>query len=133
MSVRLFGGFELLLLHSFPFCRVMSQSHNHFHYDCVYQSVLFIVHRTHKTMSPQSLLLAILAVASYSASAFVSVTPHYISRTCTSQLYMAEETKAARSVTGEELEAMLQEWDAPLVVDAWAQWYVAESLKLLLL
>ena len=32
------------------------------------------------------------------------------------------ETKAAPQVTGEELEMMLQEWDTPLVVDAYATW-----------
>ena len=39
-------------------------------------------------------------------------------------LKMAEETagKAAPLVTGEELEMMLQEWDQPLVVDAYATW-----------
>jgi len=30
--------------------------------------------------------------------------------------------KAAKLVTGEELEMMLQEWDTPLVVDAYATW-----------
>ena len=29
---------------------------------------------------------------------------------------------AAKSVTGEELEKMLQEWDTPLVIDAYATW-----------
>ena len=74
-------------------------------------------------MSPQSLLLAILAIASYSASAFAPVTP-YTSKTSTTttQLQMAEEIKAAPMVTGEQLETMLQEWDTPLVVDAYATW-----------
>ena len=34
----------------------------------------------------------------------------------------AEETKEAQLVSGEELEVMLTEWDAPLVVDAYATW-----------
>jgi hypothetical protein len=34
---------------------------------------------------------------------------------------MAEE-KAAPLVSGENLEMMLQEWDQPLVVDAYATW-----------
>ena len=76
---------------------------------------------TKETMSPQSLLLAILAIASYSASAFVSVAP-YTTKTSTTKLMMAEEVKAAPQVTGEQLESMLQEWDTPLVVDAYATW-----------
>lgn len=36
---------------------------------------------------------------------------------------MVDDTaKAAPMVTGEELETMLQEWDQPLVVDAYATW-----------
>ncbi|KAL7581282.1 hypothetical protein ACA910_006050 [Epithemia clementina (nom. ined.)] len=38
-----------------------------------------------------------------------------------SQLFATEE-KAAPMVTGEELERMLQEWEQPLVVDAYATW-----------
>jgi len=40
------------------------------------------------------------------------------------QLYMVDDTKekAAPMVTGEELEKMLQEWETPLVVDAYATW-----------
>ena len=38
----------------------------------------------------------------------------------------AEDTeKAAPAVTGADLEMMLQEWDTPLVVDAYATWYVS--------
>ena len=72
-------------------------------------------------LSPQSLLiLAVLAIATYSASAFVSVAAPY--RAYSTQLQMAEEGKAAPMVSGEELEAMLQEWETPLVVDAYATW-----------
>ena len=40
-----------------------------------------------------------------------------------SGLKMVDDTaKAAPMVTGEELETMLQEWDQPLVVDAYATW-----------
>jgi len=35
---------------------------------------------------------------------------------------MAEDTKEAKLVSGEELEVMLTEWDAPLVLDAYATW-----------
>jgi hypothetical protein len=38
-----------------------------------------------------------------------------------SKLSMAEE-KAAPLVSGENLEMMLQDWDLPLVVDAYATW-----------
>ena len=71
-------------------------------------------------LSPQSLFLAVLAIATYSASAFVSVAAPY--RAYSTQLQMAEEGKAAPMVSGEELEAMLQEWETPLVVDAYATW-----------
>ncbi len=42
----------------------------------------------------------------------------------TARWMMVDDTKssAAQSVTGEELERMLQEWDTPLVVDAYATW-----------
>jgi thioredoxin len=74
-------------------------------------------------LSPQSLILAVLAIATYSASAFVSVvTAPYSYRAYSTQLQMAEEGKAAPMVSGEELEAMLQEWETPLVVDAYATW-----------
>ena len=38
---------------------------------------------------------------------------------------MVDDTKnkAAKMVKGEELETMLQEWEQPLVVDAYATWY----------
>jgi hypothetical protein len=42
------------------------------------------------------------------------------------RLFSTEETKAAPLVSGEELEKMLTEWDQPLVVDAYATWYVSE-------
>ena len=64
-----------------------------------------------------------MAIASYSASAFVSVAPYTAKTFTTTQLKMAEEVKAAPQVTGEELEGMLQEWDMPLVVDAFATWW----------
>lgn len=78
------------------------------------------------------LLVAILATAS-AASAFV---PHHAStefsicrsnlvpRTFTraSALKMINDTKCARSVNGEELEIVLQQWELPLVVDAYATW-----------
>jgi hypothetical protein len=41
------------------------------------------------------------------------------------KLHMATaEEKVAVSVSGEQLELMLQEWDQPLIVDAYATWYV---------
>ena len=32
--------------------------------------------------------------------------------------------KSAPNVSGEQLELMLTEWDTPLVIDAYATWYV---------
>jgi hypothetical protein len=48
-----------------------------------------------------------------------------ISSTSKTALFMTDEVKAAQIVTGGELELMLTEWDLPLVVDAYATWYVA--------
>lgn len=47
----------------------------------------------------------------------------------------AEDTeKAAPAVTGADLEMMLQEWDTPLVVDAYATWCVSDcSARVMLL
>ncbi|KAL9189636.1 hypothetical protein ACHAXT_009311 [Thalassiosira profunda] len=96
---------------------------------------------------PRPSLLVALAAAS-SASAFVARRPaaptcrSSSSAPCTfdpatnapinarthTQLNMAEDAtkddtaKAAPMVSGEQLESMLQEWDQPLVVDAYATW-----------
>merc|ERR1711935_1100413 len=58
----------------------------------------------------------------------MSTTPTAAARrkTGSSILYMAdgesEEVKSAPNVNGEELELMLQDWDTPLVIDAYATW-----------
>ncbi|KAL7539424.1 hypothetical protein ACHAXR_009289 [Thalassiosira sp. AJA248-18] len=83
-------------------------------------------------MTRSSLLFTILATAS-SASAFVSYPSSPSTGVATlgggrtnkemMQLNMVDDTKkAAPMVTGEQLETMLQEWDQPLVVDAYATW-----------
>jgi hypothetical protein len=54
----------------------------------------------------------------------VKVTTMSPSATSSSALFMTDDVKAAPMVTGEELEMMLTEWDLPLVVDAYATWYV---------
>ncbi|VEU38075.1 unnamed protein product [Pseudo-nitzschia multistriata] len=56
----------------------------------------------------------------FSATAFVAG-PAVARR---SALFMAEgeEVKSAPKVSGEELEVMLQDWDTPLVIDAYATW-----------
>lgn len=72
--------------------------------------------------------LLVLAAATYRASAFTTTSP--MIHNCksytkyTSQLNMVDDTKnkAAKMVKGEELETMLQEWEQPLVVDAYATW-----------
>jgi hypothetical protein len=59
-------------------------------------------------------------------SAFITPVLHLSSafqQTTSSALFMTDEVKAATTVTGEELELMLTEWDLPLVVDAYATWY----------
>jgi hypothetical protein len=88
-------------------------------------------------MARTSLLFIVAATASL-ASAFTANRPSTALATCRSNpavpssfvltgqrggmaLNMADDKKAAQ-VTGEELESMLQEWDQPLVVDAYATW-----------
>ena len=38
------------------------------------------------------------------------------------RLSASTEDKVAKEVTGEDLELMLQEWDEPLIIDAYATW-----------
>jgi hypothetical protein len=67
------------------------------------------------------LLLALTPLA----SAFVTPLRHGGAPSVTrfsTQRQMAEGEKVAKQVTGEELEQMLQEWDTPLVIDAYATW-----------
>lgn len=42
-------------------------------------------------------------------------------------LNASADDKAAKEVTGEELELMLTEWDTPLLVDAYATWWVFKN------
>ena len=64
-----------------------------------------------------------LATSSNNRPASTTSFKHYFSRRGVSGLKMVDDTaKAAPMVTGEELETMLQEWDQPLVVDAYATW-----------
>lgn len=68
-------------------------------------------------MIKTAILLAILATA----NAFVP----FVARTKQSTaLFSSESAVAAPSITGEELEVMMSEWDSPLVIDAYATWYV---------
>jgi len=63
-----------------------------------------------------------LATSSNNRPASTTSFKHF-SRRGVSGLKMVDDTaKAAPMVTGEELETMLQEWDQPLVVDAYATW-----------
>jgi hypothetical protein len=78
-------------------------------------------------MSPSISFLVVIAFLVLSVSDAFTAMP--TQRTAsTSKLYMAdgasEEVKAAPQVNGEQLEMMLQEWDTPLVIDAYATWYV---------
>ena len=73
------------------------------------------------------LSIALIAIASSAAFTAMPTTASrsVVSSSSSSMLFMAEgEVKAAPQVSGEELEVMLQDWDTPLVVDAYATWYV---------
>ena len=68
-------------------------------------------------MKSSLLLLSVISLS----SAFAPVSTTSSRRAI--KLFMAEEDdKAAPLVSGEELEMMLQEWDQPLVLDAYATW-----------
>jgi len=68
-------------------------------------------------------LLTILLVAfTPMASSFVTPSSHSASLACRLSTERHAEGKLAKQVTGEELEKMLQEWDTPLVIDAYATW-----------
>ena len=83
--------------------------------------------------SPSIYFLLSIALIAISSSAAFTAMPTTTSRSVVSSstLFMAdgasEEVKAAPQVTGEQLEVMLQEWDSPLVIDAYATWYVAST------
>lgn len=65
----------------------------------------------------------IMALATSSKHPASTTSFKHFSRMGLSGLKMMDDTaKAAPMVTGEELETMLQEWDQPLVVDAYATW-----------
>ena len=71
------------------------------------------------------LSIALIAIASSAAFTAMPTTPSRSVVSSSSMLFMAEgEVKAAPQVSGEELEVMLQDWDTPLVIDAYATWYV---------
>ena len=73
-----------------------------------------------------TILCLLLALVAPQAKAFLGP-----SATCrpfgrlSSGLAAEDTEKAAPAVTGADLEMMLQEWDTPLVVDAYATWYVS--------
>lgn len=71
-----------------------------------------------------AILTILLLTFSPLTSAFLTPSRHgaqSIKRFSTER-QMAEGEKLAKQVTGEQLETMLQEWDTPLVVDAYATW-----------
>ncbi|GKZ00694.1 hypothetical protein MPSEU_001021500 [Mayamaea pseudoterrestris] len=72
-------------------------------------------------------VLQVLLLCSVAANGFVTLqSPSAKQRISTNRQFFAasssEDTKAAPLVSGEELEVMLQEWELPLVVDAYATW-----------
>jgi len=78
-------------------------------------------------MSPTIHFLVSLALIVISSSnAFMTPTATQGTTTTSTKLFMAEgeEVKSAPMVNGEQLEMMLQEWDTPLIIDAYATWYV---------
>lgn len=62
--------------------------------------------------------LAILVAS----NAFV---PHLAFTKSSTALFSSESAVEAPSITGEELEVMMSEWDTPLIVDAYATWFVS--------
>lgn len=72
----------------------------------------------------KTLLTILLLTLSTLASAFLTPSHYGVStiKRFSTERHMAEGEKLAKQVTGEQLEAMLQEWDTPLVVDAYATW-----------
>jgi len=78
-------------------------------------------------MSPTiCLLIALALIVVSSTNAFTTSMPT-TSRRQSSMVFMAdgeteEAKKSAPMVNGEQLEMMLQEWDTPLVIDAYATW-----------
>lgn len=82
-----------------------------------------------------TLLVVLLAlVAIVTTEAFVAVVGTSLSHASwSSSVLAATEEKAAPMVSGSELEVMLTEWDTPLVVDAYATWYVMAYRELYIL
>ena len=83
----------------------------------------FILYQTLSISTMIALLSIFLVMLSPLASAFI--TPPRLAVSIVrlpTQIHMAEGEKLAKQVTGEELEKMLQEWEMPLVVDAYATW-----------
>ena len=84
-------------------------------------------------MSPTiCLLIALALIVVSSTNAFTTSMPT-TSRRQSSMVFMAdgeteEAKKSAPMVNGEQLEMMLQEWDTPLVIDAYATWYVLHRM-----
>ena len=83
-------------------------------------------------MSPAIYFLVSIAVIVISSSNAFTVMPTTATQRTTSKLFMAdgEEVKSAPMVNGEQLEMMLTEWDTPLVIDAYATWYVSCASQL---
>lgn len=74
-------------------------------------------------VSLSTLLVALILLCESVISASFLIQPSsYRQATVTRRFLAADDAKAAPLVSGEELELMLQEWDLPLVVDAYATW-----------
>mmetsp|Transcript_21728 Transcript_21728/g.53889 ORF Transcript_21728/g.53889 Transcript_21728/m.53889 type:complete len:174 (+) Transcript_21728:58-579(+) len=67
------------------------------------------------------IIATIALIVISSSAAFTAIPTRQVTRS--TNLYMADgEVKAAPSVSGEELEVMFQDWDTPMVIDAYATW-----------
>ena len=64
--------------------------------------------------------IALLLLSSLTLRCAFTPVPVTVQRT--RSLFMAEDTKEAKLVSGEELEVMLTEWESPLILDAYATW-----------
>ncbi len=72
------------------------------------------------------IIATIALIVISSSAAFTAIPTRQVTRS--TNLYMADgEVKAAPSVSGEELEVMFQDWDTPMVIDAYATWYVRKK------
>ena len=86
--------------------------------------MFFVITMFHTTHLISNAFIPVVMPTNMKSWTIVQQNPEHQRFIKSSTLYMATsaEDKAAIQVTGEALEMMLQEWDQPLVVDAYATW-----------